>query len=110
MSRIFFIENPLMDISKEFKEDSILEKYNLQHGQACLASEHQMGIFKEIIDSPGYDLIPGGSTLNSCRGTNFMLKKPNVCTYFGCVGKDQMGDKLDENLISQGINSFLHRD
>jgi hypothetical protein len=47
-----------------------------------------MGIFKEIIDSPGYDLIPGGSTLNSCRGTNFMLKKPNVCTYFGCVGKD----------------------
>jgi hypothetical protein len=40
MSHIFFIENPLMDISKEFKEDSILGKYNLLHGHACLASEH----------------------------------------------------------------------
>ena len=39
-----------------------------------------------------------------------MLKKPNTCTYFGCVGKDEMGDKLNENLTAQGINSFLHRD
>jgi adenosine kinase len=39
MSEIFFIENPLMDISKEFSEDSILVKYKLQHGHACLASE-----------------------------------------------------------------------
>lgn len=31
------IENPLLDISLELPDDEILKKYNLTHGQACLA-------------------------------------------------------------------------
>lgn len=34
---IVAIENPLLDISKEFDDDAILTKYGLQHGSACLA-------------------------------------------------------------------------
>jgi hypothetical protein len=37
MSQIFFIENPLLDISVELKDNSILDKYKLQHGMASLA-------------------------------------------------------------------------
>jgi hypothetical protein len=36
---IFGIENPLLDLSKEFEDDEILKRYNLQHGHASLASE-----------------------------------------------------------------------
>ena len=36
---VFGIENPLLDISKEFTNDDILKKYNLQHGMASLATE-----------------------------------------------------------------------
>jgi len=32
MSKIFFIENPIMDLSKEFNDNKMLEKYGLQHG------------------------------------------------------------------------------
>jgi hypothetical protein len=32
MSQLFFIENPLLDISIELKDNSILDKYELQHG------------------------------------------------------------------------------
>ena len=36
---IFGIENPLLDISKEFDNDEILTKYSLTHGMASLATE-----------------------------------------------------------------------
>ena len=39
MSKILFMENPLMDISKEIQDDSLLQKYGLNHGQASLATE-----------------------------------------------------------------------
>ena len=39
MSKIFFIENPIMDLSKEFDNDSMLKKYGLEHGLASLAEE-----------------------------------------------------------------------
>ena len=35
---LFGIENPLIDISKEYPNNEILIKYDLKHGQACLAS------------------------------------------------------------------------
>jgi hypothetical protein len=38
MSKIVFMENPLMDISKELKDDSLLVKYGLSHGLASLAT------------------------------------------------------------------------
>jgi hypothetical protein len=37
MSQIFFIENPLLDISVELADNSILDKYELQKGMASLA-------------------------------------------------------------------------
>lgn len=40
------------------------------------------------------ETIPGGSTLNSCRAANFILKKKNICTYFGSIGQDKYGDLL----------------
>ena len=37
-SKVFFIENPLLDLSYVQKDDTLLTKYKLQHGQASLAT------------------------------------------------------------------------
>jgi hypothetical protein len=37
--QLFLIGNPLLDISVELKDNTILDKYELVHGQASLAGE-----------------------------------------------------------------------
>jgi hypothetical protein len=36
---LFMIGNPLLDISVECPDNKVLDKYELQHGQASLANE-----------------------------------------------------------------------
>lgn len=45
---VFGIENPLLDISKEFSNDDILKKYKLEHGHASLATEEQKPLYDEL--------------------------------------------------------------
>lgn len=72
--QIFFIGNPLLDISIETPDDALIKKYGLTCGLACLATPEQMPIYDEIWGMEGKLAIPGGSALNSARATNFMLK------------------------------------
>jgi len=72
--QIFFIGNPLLDISLELKEKTLIEKYELQAGMASLAGEKQMPIYDELWGMEGREAIPGGSALNSARACNFFLK------------------------------------
>ena len=109
--QIFLIENPLLDISIEAKDNALLEKYELQAGLASLASEKQLPMYDEIWNMEGRMAIPGGSALNSARATNFMLKNQGIAgkvTYFGSVGKDERGDSLTQNLINDGMNANMH--
>lgn len=71
--QIFFIENPLLDISVECNDNTIIEKYGLQAGMASLAAEQQLPMYDELWNMEGRQAIPGGSALNSARSTNFML-------------------------------------
>lgn len=82
------IENPLMDISKEFENDDILTKYDLKHGMASLATDKQLPLYDELWKMEGIDTIPGGSALNTTRALNFMIKSkcPGKCAYIGCIG------------------------
>lgn len=109
---VFGIENPLLDISKEFSDDEILKKYNLQHGMASLATEEQKPLYDEIFNAEGRELIPGGSTLNTIRATNFMLKDthPKKTVYFGCIGNDTVGETLEKELESTGVHGVFHKD
>jgi len=62
--------------------------------------------------SEGIETIAGGSTLNSIRSANFMLKDthPGKCSYFGCIGKDEYGRVLEEELAKTGVNAHFHKD
>jgi adenosine kinase len=92
--QLFCIENPLLDISVELKDNTILDKYGLQHGMASLAEEKQLPLYDEIWAMEGRLAIPGGSALNSARSANFMFKNQGLTgkvTYFGCIGNDEKG-------------------
>jgi sugar/nucleoside kinase (ribokinase family) len=41
-------------------------------------------------------LRPGGATQNSIRVAQWLLKLPQAVTFFGCVGSDKDGNKLEE--------------
>lgn len=42
---IVAIENPLLDIQLEIETQDLLQKYGLQHGQACLADDSHQPLF-----------------------------------------------------------------
>ena len=109
---VFGIENPLLDLSNEFSSDDILTKYKLQHGQASLAQEEQMPLYDELWKMEGTQRIPGGSSLNSIRAANFMLKDthPGKCAYFGCIGKDEVAKVLEDELEKAGMHGYFHHD
>ena len=109
--QIFLIENPLLDISIDAKDDELIKKYELQAGLASLASEKQFPMYDEIWNMEGRLAIPGGSALNSARATNYMLKNQGIegkVTYFGSVGKDERGESLTKNLVDDGMNANMH--
>lgn len=109
---VFGIENPLLDLSNEFDSDEILKKYKLEHGHASLAGPEQLPLYDELWKLPTTIKIPGGSTLNTIRTANFMLKDthPGKCAYFGCIGKDETAKVLEQELEKVGVHGHFHHD
>jgi adenosine kinase len=109
---IIAIENPLLDIQLEIETEDLLHKYGLQHGQACLAEEKHQPLFGEIWAAPNKMTIPGGSSLNSVRAANHMLKDthPGKCAFFGSIGRDEIGQTLTNELERSGIHSYFSVD
>ena len=73
--QLFVMGNPLLDISVEMNDDSVLKKYGLESGMAILAEEKHMPLYDELWNMPNREAIPGGAALNSARAANFMLSK-----------------------------------
>lgn len=109
---IVAIENPLLDVSVELPDNALLEKYGLQHGQACLAEEKHIPLYDEIWRFENVNKIPGGSSLNTTRSANFMLKDahPRKCAFFGSIGNDEVGKVLEQELESTGVHGYFHKD
>ena len=64
----------MLDITVETKDDSIANKYGMESGLACLASEKQMPIYDEIWGMKGRSSTPGGSAMNTARAANYFLQ------------------------------------
>ena len=109
---IVAIENPLLDVQLEIENDELLTKYGLEHGQACLANESHQALFAEIWATPGKMTIPGGSSLNSMRAANHMLKDvaPGKCAFFGSIGNDEIGKTLSSELERTGMHGYFSVD
>ena len=93
--------NPLLDISATVKPE-LLTKHNLKANDAILTEEEQ--IFNDLVGEYKVDYIAGGATQNSIRVAQWILSKPNVTSYMGCVGDDDNSKKLEEKAKEAGVN------
>ncbi|KAM3959642.1 adenosine kinase 2 isoform 2-T2 [Aphomia sociella] len=101
-TQLIGIGNPLLDISAIVDEE-LLKKYDLHPDDAIMAEEKHMSLYRELMEKYNAEFIAGGSAQNSLRVAQWILKKPNVCTYFGCVGDDDYASILKERAIADGV-------
>lgn len=97
--------NPLLDISANVDE-KFLAKYDLQPDNAILAEEKHQPLYKELIESKDFKstYTAGGSVQNSLRVAQWILQKPKVTVFFGCVGTDNFSKTLEEKACEDGVN------
>ncbi|KAG7388877.1 hypothetical protein PHYPSEUDO_011711 [Phytophthora pseudosyringae] len=100
--------NPLLDISADVTPE-FLSKFGLQLNNAILADESHVAMFEELLTLQP-EFIAGGATQNSIRVAQWMLNKRNqsATSFFGSVGQDAHGAKLQECAQADGVNvSYL---
>lgn len=51
--QIFYIENPLLDISVDVTDDALLQKYGIQSAMASLATPEQLPLYDELWNMEG---------------------------------------------------------
>ena len=59
---------------------------------------------QDLAAKPDVEYIPGGATQNSIRVAQWMLGVPGATSYFGCIGKDEFGAKMEEACKSDGVD------
>uniref|UniRef100_A0A1A9V295 adenosine kinase n=1 Tax=Glossina austeni TaxID=7395 RepID=A0A1A9V295_GLOAU len=97
--------NPLLDIIATV-DSEFLEKYNLRPDNAVLMKDEHMSLYKELEEKYNPDYIAGGSAQNTLRVCQWILQKPKIVTFFGCVGKDDYANILQEKATQDGLNVF----
>lgn len=97
--------NPLLDISANTSE-SFLEKYGLKPNDAILAEENHKSMYDEMIDNFEVEYTAGGACQNTMRVAQWILGKPNIASFMGCIGRDKFGDILETKAKESGVNTF----
>jgi adenosine kinase len=97
------IGNPLLDISTNCNEE-FLKKYDLEPNNAILAEKKHLPLYQDIVSNLKVDFIAGGATLNTMRVSQWLIGKPDVISYFGCVGDDEYSKILVEKSKEAGVN------
>lgn len=95
--------NPLLDISAYVTED-FLTKYKMKPNNAILAEDIHKPLNAELIEKFNAEYIAGGSVQNALRVAQWILGKPKLTTFFGCVGTDDYSKILKESALKDGVN------
>jgi len=101
------IGNPLLDISVDV-DDAFVAKYGKKMGDATLAIDSDLPMYKEIVEFKDVLYIAGGSTQNSIRGAQWMSPEAGVTHYIGSIGDDENGKKLDSAARSDGVQTHYY--
>lgn len=95
--------NPLLDISAVVDEQ-FLESYDMKPNNAILAQEKHKNLYDNLINKYKAEFIAGGSVQNTLRVAQWILEKPKISTFFGCVGTDKYSEILENKARSNGVN------
>jgi adenosine kinase len=94
--------NPLLDISASVKPE-LLKKHGWKANDAILTEEET--VFEELKEYK-VEHIAGGATQNSIRVAQWLLggqANPELCSYMGCVGKDDSSKILADKARECGV-------
>jgi len=100
---LFALGNPLLDIIASTDEE-FLKKYDLKPNNAILAEDKHAPMYTALVQNYPVEYIAGGASQNSMRIAQWILNKPNVTTYMGCIGKDSFGEVLESKASEAGVN------
>ncbi|MDR1552779.1 MAG: adenosine kinase [Prevotellaceae bacterium] len=105
MNKILGIGNALVDILAIFKNDMMLQKYNLPKGSMTHVDEATTNkIFDDIKRQSKYNIVAGGSAANTVNG----LGKLGIKTAFiGKTGKDELGNFFIDDMKKNGTEPKL---
>lgn len=95
--------NPLLDMTASVDEE-FLNKYNLEPNHAILAEEKHKTLYEEMEDKYKVEYTVGGATQNALRVAQWILNKPNVSIFMGCVGSDKFSKILEQKAREAGVN------
>lgn len=65
--------------------------------------------YTELAAHDSVQYLAGGSCQNTLRVAQWILRKPKVTTFFGCVGNDEYACKLEEKARADGVNVVYQR-
>jgi len=102
-SMLLGIGNPLLDVSAVVDKE-FLAKYDMKPNDAILASEKHKTICPEIMEKFSAEFIAGGSVQNALRVAQWIIEKPKITTFFGCVGEDKYSKILEDRARANGVN------
>lgn len=101
--------NPLLDISANTDEE-FLNKYNLKPNDAILAEEKHQPMYQEMIEKYDVEYTVGGASQNTMRVAQWVLNKPGICSFMGCIGKDSFGKILENKAREAGVDVHYQYD
>ncbi|KAM8704618.1 hypothetical protein ACLKA7_009129 [Drosophila subpalustris] len=98
--------NPLLDITKIVKDNTILEVYGLAENAAIISKEKHIPLFEELSKMKDVTYSAGGACQNSIRIFQWIVTKP-FCAYFvGAVGQDKFGETIAKRAKDDGVRTF----
>ncbi|KAG5878600.1 hypothetical protein JTB14_004898 [Gonioctena quinquepunctata] len=95
--------NPLLDISAKVNKD-FLDMFSMKENDAILAGENHKTLYTDLIENFQVSYTAGGSVQNTLRVAQWLIQKPKVTTFLGCVGEDKYSKILYEKATSDGVN------
>ena len=99
--------DPLLDITADV-DVSLLKKFKLGQNDAKLAGPDQAGLSEHLCRDYSPRYTAGGSTQNTLRVLQWILRQPRISTMIGAIGFDQFGRYLEQNARECGVDIRYH--
>ncbi|XP_018497765.1 adenosine kinase isoform X2 [Galendromus occidentalis] len=101
--------DPLLDITANV-DVSLLEKFKLGQNDSVPAGPEHAGLSEQLCRKYAPRYTAGGSTQNTLRVLQWILRQPRISTMIGAIGFDQFGRYLEQNARECGVDIRYHYD
>ncbi|RWS23857.1 adenosine kinase-like isoform X2 [Leptotrombidium deliense] len=101
---IVCIGHPLLDVIADV-DFEFLESYKLKPNNAVRADISHQSLIRDLLTKYEHRYVAGGSAQNTARYAQWVIgrKSPEVVTFIGTVGKDELSKHMTEKATADGV-------